>query len=44
MLLSVVAEECSVVDLRYGINPHQPARTVDGSDAAPLRVVSGDPS
>ena len=32
------------MDLRYGINPHQPARTVDGSDAAPLRVVSGDPS
>lgn len=30
------------MDLRYGINPHQPARPIDGLAAAPLRVVSGD--
>jgi len=29
------------VDLRYGINPHQRARTIDSPGAAPLRVVSG---
>lgn len=32
------------MDLRYGTNPHQPARTVDGPGAPPLRVVSGNPS
>jgi phosphoribosylaminoimidazolecarboxamide formyltransferase / IMP cyclohydrolase len=32
------------VDLRYGINPHQAARTVDGPGTAPVRVVSGTPS
>jgi phosphoribosylaminoimidazolecarboxamide formyltransferase / IMP cyclohydrolase len=32
------------VDLRYGVNPHQAARTVDAPGAAPVRVVSGTPS
>ena len=32
------------MDLRYGMNPHQAARTVDAPGAAPVRVVSGTPS
>lgn len=32
------------MDLRYGINPQQEARTVDESGACPMRVVSGAPS
>ncbi|MET3808066.1 AICAR transformylase/IMP cyclohydrolase PurH [Nakamurella sp. UYEF19] len=32
------------MDLRYGINPHQPARIIDGQGPQPFQVVSGDPS
>jgi phosphoribosylaminoimidazolecarboxamide formyltransferase/IMP cyclohydrolase len=32
------------VDLRYGINPHQAVRVLDGVGAAPLTVRSGQPS
>lgn len=32
------------MDLRYGINPHQAVRVLDGVGAAPLTVRSGQPS
>ena len=32
------------MDLRFGINPHQAARTVDAPGTAPVRVVAGTPS
>jgi hypothetical protein len=42
VLLSVAEE--AVVQLRYGMNPHQAVRVTEVSGRVPVRIVSGEPS